>query len=252
VPRVRSFLCVVLAVLALAACGSSRGTRLGGVRDLEVAAGAQGRASTPVAAAAGSLAPGDYYTALFEPTFTYTVPSGWQLLAESEGVVVLSREVAGQPQGLIITILSPVRTRAAVLDDPITRPSEERRALVRRSVSMPEEYLAYLASQSLLTVSEAEPATLLGRDGSVADVAVTDRPGDLPCPATTSCLALLLERQPVVIHHGFFQGERERVWDVGAGADRLIAMVRVSASAALLFDQLVQDALDVVSSIEFD
>ncbi|MEX2434004.1 MAG: hypothetical protein WEA49_11730 [Acidimicrobiia bacterium] len=135
-------------VLTLAACGQGRGTRLGGVRDLEVAAGAQGRASTPVAAAAGSLAPGAYYTALFEPTFTYTVPDAWQLLAETEGVVVLSRDVAGERQGLLITILSPVRTRAVVLDDPITAPSEGSKSLVRRSESMPDDYLAYLASHS--------------------------------------------------------------------------------------------------------
>jgi hypothetical protein len=239
----------VLAVVTLAACGPGRGSTLGSERHLDVAAGAQGLASTPVAAAAGPLAPGTYYTSLFEPTLTYTVAEGWDLLAETEGVVFLGRDVGNERQGLSVTILSPARANAVVLGDPISQPDETDDAVLRRSLRMPDDYIAYLAEQDELTVSEVEPATLLDREGSVASVAVTDRPDDLPCPPTTSCLKLLLEQQPVVTPHGFFAGERARVWDLGAGNDRLIVMVRVSAAVADSFDQLVQDALGVLTTV---
>jgi hypothetical protein len=241
----------VLAVVALAACGPGHGSTLGSERHLEVAAGAQGRASTPVAAAAGPLAPGTYYTSLFERTLTYTVDEGWGLLAESEAVVFLARDVGGERQGLTVTILSPVTADTVVLGDPIRLPDESPRAALRRSLPMPDDYIAYLAEQPELTVSEVGAATLLGREGSVANVVVTDRPGDLPCPPTTSCLTLLLEQRPVVTSHGFFAGERARVWDLGAGNDRLIVMVRVAAAVANSFDQLVQDALGLLATVSF-
>lgn len=224
---------------------------MGSERRLEVNAGALGRASTPVAAAAGPLAPGSYYTSLFEPTFTYTVPDGWALEAETEGVVVLRRPVRDQPQGVLVFVLSPARADTVVLDNPICLTEACKKAALDRSLQMPDDYIAYLAQQQEVTVSEVGSATLLGRDGSVADVAVTDRPADLPCPATRSCLTLLVERQPVITPHGFFAGDRQRVWDVGKGDNRLIVMARVQPTVADLFDQLQQDALGVLTTVSF-
>lgn len=241
----------MLAAVAIAACSPGRGSKLGSERHLEVAAGAQGRASTPVAAAAGPLAPGKYYTSLFEPTFTYTVADGWGLVAETEGVVFLGRDVGSERQGLTITILSPVRTDARVLRDPTFRPDQSPKSDLRRSLPIPDDYIAYLAQQDALMVSEVEPATLWGREGKVADVVVTDRPGGLPCPPSVSCLALLLENRPQVTRHGVYAGERARVWDVGTGNDRLIVMVRISATVADSFDRLVQDALGVLTTVNF-
>lgn len=175
----------MLAVVALAACGRGSGSTLGEERHLEVAAGAQGRASTPVAAAAGPLAPGTYYTSLFEPTFTYTVAEGWHLFAETEAVVFLGRDVGSERQGLSVTILSPARADAVVLGDPISQRDESDAVVLRRSLRMPDDYIAYLAEQDELTVSEVEPATLLGQEGSGATVAVTDRPDDLPSATGT-------------------------------------------------------------------
>jgi hypothetical protein len=246
-----AWLGVALTVVWLAACGGGRGSTLGPERHLEIAAGAQGRASTPVAAAAGPLAPGEYYTSLFEPTFTYTVGDGWALQAETEGVVVLRRPVGDQPEGLLVFVLSPARADAVVLDDPICTTEACKDAARDRSMPFPDEYFAYLAQQQEVTASDVGPATLLGREGSVADVAVTDRPDGLPCAATTSCIALLVERQPVTTPHGFLAGDRERVWDVGTGNDRLIVMARVAAAVADSFDLLVQDALGVLTTINF-
>ncbi|MBA2327889.1 MAG: hypothetical protein H0V95_14775 [Actinobacteria bacterium] len=249
--RRRAVVCVVLALAAFAACAPGHGGTLGSKRHLEVAAGAQGRASTPVAAAAGPLAPGEYYTSLFEPTITYTVPEGWELGAETEGVVFLGRDIGSERQAVSVTILSPAQAGAAVLDDPVSLPDESDEALVHRSMPVPGDYLSYLAKHQELMVSGVQSTTLLGREGSVADVAVTDRPGDLSCPATTSCLTLLLEQQPGVTPHGFVAGEQERVWDLGAGDDRLIVMVRVAPAVADSFDRLVQDAMSVLASVHF-
>jgi hypothetical protein len=242
---------VAFGVVALAACSSGQGSTLGSERRVEEAAGAQGRASTPIAAAAGPLAPGNYYTSLFEPTFTYTVPDGWALEAETEGVVVLRRPVRDQPQGVQVFVVSPARADTVVLDDPLCPTEDCKKAARDRSLQMPDDYIAYLAQQQGVTVSDVGPATLLGRQGSVADVAVTDRPDGLPCPATTSCLTLLVERQPVITPHGFFAGDRQRVWDVGKGNDRLVVMLRVHNAVLDSFDQLVQDSFGVLTTINF-
>ena len=188
---------------------------------------------------------------MFEPTFTYTVAEGWSLIAETEGLVYLGRDVGGDRQGLTVTILSPVKTEAVVLDEPISQPDESDEAITSRSSQMPEDYVVYLTEQGELTVSEVERVAFLDRDGSLATVAVTDRPGDLPCSPTAPCLKLLLERKPAVAPHSFYAGERARVWDLGAGNDRLIVMARVRAEVADSFEQLVSDALGVLATINF-
>jgi hypothetical protein len=240
----------VLVAVLLAACGARHGSKLGAERHLESAAGAPGRASTPVAASAGPLVPGEYYTSLFGPTFTYTVGDGWRLTAETPGVVVLQQDVGTEREGLTITISSPARSDTVVLRDPITPPGETDDEQLRRSLPMPEDYIAYLAQHQVLGVSDVAPATLLGRPGTVADVAVTDQPAPF-CSATMSCLALLLERRPAVAPHGFYAGELERVWDLGGGRDRLIVMVRVAPALADSFEQLVPGALGVLDTVNF-
>lgn len=241
----------MLAVVALTACGPGRGTRLGPERHLEVAAGAQGRASTPVAAAAGPLAPGTYYTSLFEPTFTYTVPDGWVLVGETEGGVFLGRDVGSERQAVTLDIFSPVRTDAVVLGDPIKPPDENNADALRRSSPLPDDYIAYLGGLKELTVSAVRPATLLGREGSVADVAVTNTPAGLPCVSPVSCLTLLLEKRPTVTQHGFFVGDHAWVWDLGAGNDRLIVIARSGATVEGSFEQLMQDTLGVLATVRF-
>jgi len=207
---------------------------------LVAACGGAGAATPEPAASGGQPLPAGTYSSLaFTPTLTYTVPDGWERVADQTGFYQL------RPFGSEIASLAVFsRPAAAVQDAACTAAAEP--GVGATSI----ELVSWIRDLPGLVVSTPAMVTVGGLPGQMIDIGIKDG-WNQSCPFASGLPTVPLFNGGDAGYHWVMYGdERMRLYllDVPGGGTVGIAIDTVDGS---VIDQLVSQATPIVKSLTF-
>ena len=211
-------LLVILAVLALGACGG--GAKAGGQED----AGARTLPSS------GALSPGEYRAGEFEPPVTLKVGKGWSVDAKESGFLNLSRpEAAGFLRFANV--------------EKVYEPGTQ------KEVKAPEDLVGWLQRHPYLETGRTQPTTIGGVEGEQMDVLVKDLPQDFAGRCGMRCVDIA--PMSGSLQSVYFRETNKRRITVLKNVNGETVTVDFAAPVAL-FDKFVPDAQNVVNTVRWE
>lgn len=216
-------LAAVVGVL-VAACGGSSGPAA---------------SAAPSAAARPALPAGTYTSSAFTPAVTFTVPDGWEKVADSAAYLQLS------PAGSDIAGIYLFRNPVAASQDP-TCPDQPEPGVGATS----SELVKWIRERPGLTVSNPAMVNVGGLPGVSIDVGIKEGWTQSCSFANGSPTVPLFNGGAAGYHWVVYGDERMRLYllDLPGGGT---AVVNVNTVDGTLIDQLIADALPIVKGMSF-
>jgi len=210
--------------LLVAACGGSPATP---------------NAAAPSAAARPPLPAGTYTSSSFTPAVTYTLPDGWEKVADSAAYLQLTP--AGSDTAGIYVFRNPV----AASQDPACPDQPEPGVGATSS-----ELVKWIRERPGLTVSNPAMVNVGGLPGISIDVGIKDGWTQSCSFANGSPTVPLFNGGAAGYHWIMYGDERMRLYvlDLPGGGT---AVVNVDTVDGTVIDQLIADALPIVKSMSF-
>lgn len=224
---IRGLSSIVLAAavgVLVAACGGSSGTSA---------------SVAPSAAARPPLPAGTYTSSAFTPAVTYTVPDGWEKVADSASYLQLV------PAGSDIAGIYLFRNPVAASQDPACPDQPEPGVGATSS-----ELVKWIRERPGLTVSSPAMVNVGGLPGISVDVGIKEGWTQSCAFANGSPTVPLFNGGAAGYHWVVYGDERMRLYllDLPGGGT---VVVNVNTVDGALIDQLIADALPIVKSMSF-
>ncbi len=218
----RRLLALAIACVVLAACGGG--------------ATPTGAPSTP---AASALAAGTYTSKVFVPAVTYTLPAGWSDPEDTAGYFRLA------PAGSEVVGIYIFRDAVAMSQDA-SCPDAPAAGVGKTA----KELATWMSSLPGVVASDPKAASVGGLSGYVIDLGIKDTWKQSCSFANGSPTVPLFLNTTSGFHWIMAGSERLRLWvlDLPSGGS---VIVDVDAFDGSLIDQLLNDAMPIVSSMSF-
>ncbi len=225
-------LLMAFVVLALSACGGGGGGDKGGGGGGEQAEQKEQAQARTMPKPGKDLAAGEYVTEAFQPTVSFSVGKGWEVIIPDAPDTFSM----GQEGGSLYISFWNVQK---VLD-----PKNFGNAL-----SAPDDMAAWLQEHPNVDAEEPEEVTIGGVSGVQFDTVASPIPKDNPTGCPEPCVPLFISEEALQPHFGIFESEKLRfiILENVEGETVTIAV----GGRAVNFEEFLPKAQKVLDTVEW-